>query len=587
MQSFISKKYWWVVLVIVLAVINIIAARVHKRFDLTAEKRYSLSTATKNLLRNLDDEVEVEVFLKGQFPAGFKRLANTTKEFLEECREYSRGKLKVFFSNPFEGLNQEQSAYLADSMQYFYGLGKFIVGDPQVKAGESVTQREILPGAVVRYKNRVSVVNLLQGAKPSGSKEEELAELYNRVETMLEYKFADAIQKVTAVHKPHIGYALGHGEPFGPIVDDAVRTIAGRVEDTAAHAYRFDTVNVATIPFIPDGLDALLMIKPTKPFSDVDKLKLDQYLVRGGKIFLMADVLFAEFDSLMRSPNQTFTAFDRNLNLEDLLFKYGIRINRNLLVDLQCDRVPLMYGGEGQQTIVNFPFFPLLNGTSHPITKNIDVVRSVFPNTLDTVAAPGIKKNILLTSSASASLKGAPLIVAFDEFIREDPKPENFRKSDVPVAALLEGKFTSLYNNRLTMALRDTLAAAGQTFVGTASREGKLIVVADGDMATNFINRKVGPLPMGTSVLGVFDENAGYQFANKDFFLNSLEYLVNNSGVFETRAKNFTLRILDPAKKEKKAGTWKILCVALPFWLVVLAGLLNGVIRKRKYTGAA
>lgn len=584
MQKFISKKYWWVLLIIILAVVNLAASRFHKRFDLTAEKRYSLSNSTKDLLRNLDDEVEIEIFLKGQFPAGFKRLANTTKEFLEECREYSRGKLKVFFSNPFEGLNAEASAYLADSMQYFYNLGKFIVGDPQVKAGESVTQREILPGAVVRYKDRINVINLLQGAKPSGSREEELAELYNRVETMLEYKFADAIQKVTSARKPRIGYALGHGEPWGPIVDDAVRTIAGRIEDTASHAYRFDTVNVATIPFIPDGVDALLMIKPTKPFNDIDKLKLDQYLVRGGRIFLMTDVLYAEFDSLLRSPNQTFTAFDRELNIDDWLFKYGVRINRNLLLDLQCDRVPQMYGGQGQQTVLDFPFFPLLNGTAHPITKNLDVVRSVFPNTLDTVEAPGIKKSILLTSSENATVKGTPTVIDL-QFMREAPQPQFFKQKDIPVAVLLEGKFTSFYNNRLTNALRDTLAAVGQTFSGTATREGKMIVTADGDLATNFVNPKRGPLPMGTSVLGVFDESAGFQFANKDFFLNSIEYLVNNSGVFETRAKNFTLRILDPAKKEKKGGTWKILCTVLPIGLVLLAGLLNGVLRKRKYTG--
>jgi ABC-2 type transport system permease protein len=586
MRQFMSKKYWWFWLLIFLAGINFIAARVHKRFDLTSEKRYSLSKATKNLLRNLDDEVDVEVFLKGQFPAGFKRLANTTKEFLYECREYSRGKLRVSFTNPFEGLNDSATTYLLDSMSYYYDLGTFVVGNPQVKTGEEVKQREVLPGAVVRYKNKTIVVNLLRGAKATGTAEEELAALYNRVETMLEYKFADAIQKVTTTSKPKIGYALGHGEPWGPIVDDAVRSVAGKnTDDTASNPYRFDTVNVASIPYIPSDINALLMIKPSRPFNEMDKLKIDQYLLRGGSLFLMTDVLFAEFDSLLRSPGQSFTAFDRGLNTDDLLFKYGVRINRNLLQDMQCDRLPQMYGGQGQQTVLDFPFFPLLNGTSHPISKNLDLVRTVFPNTLDTVASPGIKKSILLTSSANARVKGTPAQIDL-EFMRYAPDPQFFKQKDLPVAVLLEGKFTSFFNNRLTTAIRDTLAAAGQTFAGTGLQNGKLIVVADGDLATNFINPKRGPLPMGITVLNVFNEEARFQFANKDFYLNCIEYLVNNTGIPETRAKNFTLRILDPGKKERKSGLWKILCTVVPITLVLLAGLVHSVTRKKKYTGA-
>ncbi|MBL7726210.1 MAG: Gldg family protein, partial [Dinghuibacter sp.] len=539
MRSILSKKYWWLWLVVILAGINFLAARIHQRFDLTSEKRYSLSKATKNLLRNLDDEVEVEVFLKGQFPAGFKRLANTTREFLYECREYSGGKLNVVFTNPFEGLSDSASSYLLDSMNYYYDLGTFVVGNPQIKAGEEVKQREVLPGAVVRYKNRTAVVNLLRGAKATGTAEEELAELYNRVETALEFKFADAIQKVTATSKPLIGYALGHGEPWGPVVDDAVRTIAGKNPyDTASSYYRFDTVNLATAPYIPDAFNALLLVKPARPFNETEKLKLDQYLVRGGKIFLMADVLFAEFDSLLRSPNQTFTAFDRGLNIDDLLFKYGVRINRNLLQDLQCDRLPQMYGGQGQQTVLDFPFFPLLNGTSHPISKNLDVVRTIFPNTIDTVAAPGIQKNILLTSSANARLKGTPAVIDL-EFMKYAPDPQYFKQKELPVAVLLEGKFTSFFNNRLTKELQDTLAASGQTFTGTAAKEGKLVVVADGDLATNFMSPQRGPLPMGVTALNVFNPSASFQFANKDFFLNSIEYLVNNTGIPATRAKNF------------------------------------------------
>jgi gliding-associated putative ABC transporter substrate-binding component GldG len=202
------------------------------------------------------------------------------------------------------------------------------------------------------------------------------------VEATLEYKFASAIQKITSTSKPLIGYALGNGEIWGPTVDDAVRTLI--------HDYRFDTVNLKLIPYIPSAFNALVILKPTKTFSDEDKLKIDQYVMRGGKIFWMIDNMYAEFDSLYKSHG--FIAFDRGLNLEDILFRYGVRLNENLLQDMQCDKMGQIDPNTQQTRLVDWPFFPILNGTNNPISKNLDGVRAMFPNTLDTVKADGIKK---------------------------------------------------------------------------------------------------------------------------------------------------------------------------------------------------
>jgi ABC-2 type transport system permease protein len=589
MNRLFQHKYWWVLLLLLVVGVNFSASKLHKRIDLTAEKRYSLSKAGKNLLRNLKEDVTVEVFLKGQFPAGFKRLANSTSEFLDECREVAGGKLRIKFTDPLKGMNDSAAARFTDSLTYFYDLAPRILGDPQMKPGEESKQKAVIPGAIVSNGDRTAAVNLLRGTQATGTKEEELADLYNKVEASLEYKFMDAIQKVTAAYRPKIGYAVGHGEPGPPVANDAISTLLGRplfpppppeaANDTLNSRYLFNSVNIRSIPFIPEQLDALIITKPTQPFSEYDKLKIDQYVMRGGKVFWMIDNMYAEFDSLMRSEQQSFIAFDRGLNIDDLLFRYGVRLNQNLLQDLQSDVIPLNFGsdGSGQQAqLFKFPFFPILNGTNHSITKNLDGIRAIFPNTLDTIAEPGIRKTILLTSSANARIIGAPYKVDF-EFMRYAEDPKMFQAKDTAVAVLLEGNFTSFFKNRLSTVLADSLKAYDRSFISQSEKEGKMIVVADGDVALNQVSQLKGPLAMGQNL---YTENS---FANKDFFVNCIEYLTNNSGILEARGKDFTLRLLDPVKKEQQQGKWKFIAVGMPVLLVLLSGFIFGWVRKRKY----
>jgi gliding-associated putative ABC transporter substrate-binding component GldG len=567
-DKILASKFWWLMLPAILFVINYLASVIHARFDLTKEKRYTLSKTTKGLLRNLDGKIQIDVFLKGEFTAEFRKLANTVEEFLQESKEYSYGKLQIRFIDPLKNLDDSAAAYLIDSIGYYYDISPYTLQAPG-KIGDEMKQKIVLPGAVIHYKDTSVGVNLLKGMRTYGAERDQIAKLYNDIEGTLEYKFASAIQKITSIDKPLVGYALGHGEVWGFNADDAVKTLFNN--------YRFDTVNIKTDLYIPSDFKAVVIMKPTIPFTDEDKLKIDQYVMRGGNIFWMVDNMYAEFDSLYQSGG--FTAYDRALNLEDILFKYGARINQNLLQDMQCDKLPQVIGkeGEGQQKrLVDWPFFPVLNGTNHPISKNLDGVRAIFPNTIDTIKAEGIKKSFLLRSSSNARVLPAPAIVDF-EFLQIAPDIERFTVHDAAVAVLLEGKFTSLFKNIVSTAQLDSLNNMGIPFMGHCSQDTKMIVVADGDIATNQYSQTNGPLPMGVNLF------TKYTFANKEFFINSVEYLVNPSNLLETRAKNFTLRLLNPVKVKDQKTTWQFINIALPIAAMLLFGFIYQQIRKRKY----
>jgi len=566
MKKTLSPNFNLLVLVLILFGVNLLGSVFHSRIDLTKEKRYTLSKATKNLLGNLDDQVRIDVFFKGNYPAGFKKIVNSVQEFLQETREYSHGNITVRYTDPLKDLgNDSLAARFEDSMNYFFGLSPYTIQAPS-KVGDEINVKQVLPGAVIHYKDTAIGVNLFRGIKNYGTEQEQLAALYNDVESTLEYKFASAIQKITSTSKPLIGYVLGNGEIWGPNVDDAVRTLI--------HDYRFDTVNLKQMPYVPSAFNALVILKPTRTFSDEDKLKIDQYVMRGGKIFWMIDNMYAEFDSLRNSNG--FIAFDRGLSLEDILFRYGVRLNENLLQDMQCDKLPQIDPNTQQTRLVDWPYFPILNGTNNPISKNLDGVRAMFPNTLDTVKADGIRKTFLLRSSANARVLTAPAKIDF-EFLQIAPDIKEFTVHDTAVAALLEGKFRSLYSGRIPKSFVDSMNAYHVPVKDICDSATKMIVVADGDIAMNQVSPQYGPMPMGHNFY------TNYTFSNKEFFTNCLEYLVNNSGILETRAKDFTLRLLDLKKVKEQKTTWQFINIALPVLIIILFGFIYQQFRKRKY----
>jgi len=564
-----SSKFWWLFLLILVLAVNFLASSFHSRLDLTKEKRYTLSKASKQLLKSLKEPITIDVFVhKKSLPSEVKKLENSIAEFLLNCKEYGKNNLQFRFLNPYEGLIDSAQTRMEDSLNYFYGLYPSVLSAPE-KVGDELEISKLIHGAVVKYRDSTIGIDLLEGQKGFGTEKEQRAALYNNVEATLEYKFMHAIEKIVSEKKSIVGYALGHGEAFGYNINDAFLTLRTN--------YNTDTINIRQVPFIPSQVNALVILKPTLSFSEADKLKIDQYVMHGGKVFWMIDVMYAEFDSLYKSKG--FIAFDRGLNLDDLLFKYGARINQNLLQDMQCDQLGQMSGDPNnpQMRLVNWPFFPVLNGANHPITKNLDGVRAIFPNTIDTVKAPGIKKTFLLRSSSNARVISTPAKIDF-EFLQIAPDAKFFTVHDTAAAVLLEGKFQSFYAGRVSKAIADSFNSYGVPFLNRSEQDGKMIIVADGDIATNEVSQQQGPMPMG------YNFYTRHTFANKDFFLNSLEYLVNPSEILETRAKDYTLRLLDPIKVKEGKTLWQFINIATPILLVILFGFIFQQIRKRKYS---
>lgn len=565
METTKRKKYIQraIAVVAVLIGINIAAAYVHGRKDLTAEKRYTLTTGTRELLRNLDSTVTIEVFLEGDFPASFRQLAQSTRELLDEFREYGQQHIRYTFVNPGQGMSDSaRLAYLGELTAQ--GIKPFNM-TVQKDAQEGYSEKLIFPGALVHYKGRSIGVNLLKsqgGADPLTS--------LNNSEALLEYQFSSAIDQLVKTERPLVGYMLGNGESLGAEVYDALNTMQQQ--------YSLDTITLQGVPAIPKDFDVLLFSRPSQPFSDVDKLKLDQYLMRGGSIIWYLDANNAAADSLQQ--HNEYIAFDRGLNLEDLLFRYGVRINQDLIQDMQCDVVPMVVGNVGNRPQIQpmqFVYFPLLVPTgAHPVVKNMDFVLSHFASSMDTIKNEGVRKTILLTSSRHSKTIKIPTRVSWD-ILKAQPTPRDFRQSFLPVAVLLEGRFTSLYRHRLDPATLAALQSSGHPF-REQSEETKMIVVSDADIMGNSVSRKNGPLQMGVN-----EFNPGFAFGNSEFFQNSLEYLTSDGRIMESRNKELTLRLLDTEKVKQQHTRWQIICFAVPVAIVLLFAMVFQFIRQRKF----
>ena len=320
-------------------------------------------------------------------------------------------------------------------------------------------------------------------------------------------------------------------------------------------------------------------------FTDDDKLKIDQYVMRGGKIIWMIDVLAAEMDSL--KANARTIAYERDLNLTDLLFRYGARINPDLIMDLKCDFLSFIAGGtqeNPQFEYLKWNYFPLFESRdNHPINKNLRLVSSRFVNPIDTVKAEGIRKTFLLQSSENSRKIGTPAIISLDEN-KNTPEDAKFKEKGIPASVLLEGKFKSFFDGRVSKERADSLNAKGTPFIGKSNIDNKMIIVADGDIALNdFSMQQQQVLPMGVNKYTVGSQYE-YQFANKDFILNCLEYLVNDGGIMETRNKDFVLRILDTKKVNDQKTLWQLVNIAAPILLIIFFGFIYQQIRKRKYS---
>lgn len=558
----------------IIVLINIIGYFIFTRFDLTSEKRYSLSEPTKKMLKDLDDLVFFQVYLEGEFPAGFKRLKRETKEMLDQFRAYSDN-IGYEFINPSASSEQtERNAVYQRLVER--GLNPT---DLQVKTNDGSSQQIIFPGTIVSYKNKEIPLELL--SSQMGVPPEEV--LNNSIQN-LEFNLANTIRKLSVAQKPKIAFIEGHRE-------------LSRIE-TADAAYALNEYyNVERIKIngqinsltertmidsgktdIRNKFNTIIIAGPDSAFSEKDKFIIDQFIMRGGNVLWLIDPVFASMDSIQYSD--ATVGVINELNLADQFFNYGVRLNTNLVMDLSALPIPLRTGEVGGTPQIEFfpwYYFPVLSPLiDHPIVKNLNAIKSEFISSIDTLNKKGIKKTILLTSSQYSRTVNTPILISLD-ILQKEPDRRLFNKAHIPVAVLLEGKWESLYTNRIPPAIREDKDVG---FL-PSGESGKMIIVADGDIIKNQLrsaNTGIEPYPLG------FDRYTGETFGNKEFILNAMNYLVDDNGLISIRSRELKLRLLDRTIINENKLFWQMFNTILPVAIVMLFGIAWFIYRKKKYT---
>ncbi len=558
------KSVYTYLLIIAVIGINVASIKWHTRIDLTAEKRFTLSNATKQLLKKIDQPIVIDVLLKGSYPSGFKKLASSTEDILLEYKEIAGNQLQFRFVAPDELLTTGNSSY-ADTIA---SMGLYPINlTSQLKEGQQ--QQNVYPFAILHYQDKLFPIELYKGTTPLINFQE-----LNSAEAMLEYNLSNAIALAIQKSKPLVGFAIGNGEPMDIRVFDLA-------ENSLKRTYDLQLINLVSQSYIPNEFKSIIIVKPTLSFTDAEKLKIDQYIMNGGKVLFFIDKLNAEMDSL-QMKNEVI-AYDRDLNVNDLLFKYGVRINSSLVMDLQCDYLPFDVNGNGQYDFLPWNYFPVLESSNnHPINKNLGYVVARFANAIDTVGEPDIKKTILLHSSLNGRVMATPALISGKENVTA-PEDEKYKTANIPVAVLLEGKFRSLFANRLTNDLADSLQKAAQVLVTNCIEENKILVVSDGDIVMNAVVKGNQPLPMGENPY-TYGTQRAFPFANKAFLMNALDYMINENGLSEAKGKDFVVRLLDNKRINDSKLYWQLLNIGLPILIVLFFAFIFLLIRKKKYT---
>lgn len=557
---------------IVIIAINIIASFVYTRFDLTSEKRYTLSDTSKEILKNLDDYVYFRVYLEGDFPAGFKKLRKETKEMLDEFRAYSKF-IDYEFINPSES-NDAAERNETYKLLYQSGLNPTEIA-MQTKAG---TQQLIIwPCALVSYRDKEKPLDLLDTHIGESS-----SQVLNNSAQNLEYKFISSIKELSQKKKPNIAFIEGHGELNENDVYDITRSLQKKynVKRISLNEQITSLNNRATTHdssiTISSNYDAIVIAKPTKPFSEKDKFIIDQYIMHGGKILWLIDPVFATMDSLQMSESTIGNTL--NIKLDDMFFKYGLRLNNNLLLDLNSAKIALrtgQMGGQAQIEYYNWYYFPLLNaGSNNSIVKNINPIKADFVSSIEPVMSNSdVQKIPLLKTSNYTNISNAPVYITLG-MLRQKPDQRMFSQKSQNVAYLLKGRFESLYANRMTSDIME----AKEIGFKSISEPTSMIFVADGDIIRNQFHIPKGyPLPLG------FDQYTQMTYGNKEFIENAISYLVDGEGIIEIRSRELKIRLLDMNKVNNDALLWQLVNVILPSAIMIVLGFILAFIRKRKY----
>ncbi|HEY8401916.1 MAG TPA: gliding motility-associated ABC transporter substrate-binding protein GldG [Cytophagaceae bacterium] len=547
------KKKWiditeFLLLLGILFFLNVIFSNYFFRLDFTEDKRYSISDTGKEMLRKLDDVLYVTVFLDGDLNPGYTRLKKAIEEKLQEFKAYAGNNIQVTFSDP----NAEQNPQLRDRL--FYQLSQRGIKPKYYLEEKGGTKQEkyIFPGAIISYKEKETPVMFLKGSKILPEEQQ-----LNQSVEVIEFELLSAIRKLSNKEFKSIAIIEGHGE----LKKEEIADLTNALNEN----YAVERININDEKNL-DRFHAILVAKPEQAFTDLEKFKIDQFIMKGGNALFFIDALDVRKDSLQ--GGETF-ALIRDLNIEDLLFRYGARLNQDLVQDLNCGVIKVATGLNGEVQALNFPYYPILyNFSKHPIVKSLDAVYGKFSGTIDTVKADGITKTPLILTSDKTRTISAPSQIDLDQ-LRKDAKPENFAKSYLPVAVLLEGQFKSLYANRPSLISGYEVVKQG--------KGSKVLVCSDGDLPRNEYNPKGNlTVPLG------YDAEMRYMFSNKDFVLNAVDYLMNEE-LINVRAKEIALRPLDKVRIIEERTHWQVLNLLVPVVLIIAFAVLRFFYRKKKF----
>ena len=552
--------------VVLLVVINVLAnsriggTRLYTALDLTEDRRFTLTDNTIAQLSDLRAPILIRVLLDGELPANYDRLRERVRESLEDFSSYTDA-LEFEFVDPLAGDAEE----VRDRQEAMLEDGIVPLTDYQQTAGERTT-KAIYPYALFYYGNRYRVVPLLETTRPHVP----LAQQLNQAENLIEYKFTQAIASLTDDEKPVIGFTLGNGELEGRRTFDLVSELRKDYEVGPVYLDSFATV--------PTEIELLIVAKPTRPFSDFEAFKLDQYVMNGGKVIWAIDAVAMDFDSL-RATGEAYPQL-RDLGLEDLFFRYGFRLGNQLVLDLVNTPIPIVttQGSSGPKpTLVPFPYHVLaLPASDHPVVQNIDGVDLRYPTLIEEVeTGPSVNRTVLLASSDNARRQRLPSPIDLDAQ-KFSVDLDRFNEAGLPLAVLLEGSFSSPYANRLSRENEELLRQGGMDY-RRESLPTAMVVISDGDVLANSVNSR-GEI----GYLGVNPYNK-IPYANKSFLLNTIEYLLDPDGVITSRNKQVKLRLLDQNRALAEAGYWRSLNLVLPLMLLALFGATYSYLRRRKY----
>ncbi len=545
-----------VMLVSILIVTNVISSFIFTRLDLTSDKRFTLSTASKKLVSNLKDVVFVKVYLEGDFSPGFKKLRNSTQEFLDEIRAISKGKVEYEFIDPSANTDEKERNKLYSQL-YKKGIQPTTLEE---RSNEGMTRKYIFPGAIVSFSNQEIGVQLLKdqmGASP------ELM-LNNSIQN-LEFEICNAIRKVTNPAQPTVAFLEGQGE----LTELQTADIANSLK--ASYDVKRVRINQQLDAF--QNISALIIAKPDSAFDEKDKFILDQYVMKGGKVIWLIDQMQVTMDSLGKKGETI--ALARDLKIDDMLFRYGIRINYDLIQDLICSVIPVVTGFVGnqpKQQLMPWYYYPVMTPDSkHPIVNNLNSIKGEFVSSMDTITVQNVSKTVLLNSSRYCKIQTAPARVSLG-IMQYKPDPRMFPQRYIPTAVLLEGSFTSLYKNRLPPSIAENKEIA----FADSSKKTSMVVISDGDIIRNDI-REGNAAPLG------LDRYSRTTYGNKSFIQNIVDYFCDGSGLMAVRDKEYKIRIIDPAIIEQSETKIKVINASLPILLILLFGVGKFYLRRRRY----